>query len=117
MLLRSIAEAESQERKPRIRRKSTKEHVKNLELTQSLLQRCGGLFHTCVEVFKSMVIVCFPRDNETPLKDKPSATVSISKFIHGIISLDDVKVVKNAMNITVTDVFFLGIVQAGLSRY
>ncbi|WZZ73691.1 hypothetical protein YC2023_085061 [Brassica napus] len=57
------------------------------------------LFHTCVEVFKSMVIVCFPRDNETPLKDKPSATVSISKFIHGIISLDDVKVVKNAMNI------------------
>ena len=46
-----------------------------------------------------MVIVCFPRDNETPLKDKPSATVSISKFIHGIISLDDVKVVKNAMNI------------------
>ncbi|CAN7026656.1 unnamed protein product [Brassica rapa subsp. trilocularis] len=55
------------------------------------------LFHTCVEIFKSMVIVCFPRDNETPLKGKPSATVS--KFIHIIISLDDVEVVKNAMNI------------------
>ncbi|CAN6910120.1 unnamed protein product, partial [Brassica oleracea] len=56
-------------------------------------------------VFKSMVIVCFPRDNETPLKDKPSATVSISKFIHGIISLDDVKVVKNAMNIYIILLF------------
>ncbi|WZZ73687.1 hypothetical protein YC2023_085057 [Brassica napus] len=37
-------------------------------------------------------------DNETPLKGKPSATVS--KFIHRIISFDDVKVVKNAMNIS-----------------
>ncbi|KAH0869451.1 LOW QUALITY PROTEIN: hypothetical protein HID58_076473 [Brassica napus] len=58
------------------------------------------LFHTCVEIFKSKVIVCFPEDNETPLKGKPSATVS--KFIHRIISFDDVKVVKNAMNIGLT---------------
>ena len=56
------------------------------------------LFHTCVEVFKSMVIVCFARDNVTPLKGKPGATISINKFIHRIFSLDDVKVVKNAMN-------------------
>ena len=45
-----------------------------------------------------MVIVCFPGDKATPLKGKPGATVSINKFIHRIISLDDVKVVKNAMN-------------------
>ena len=56
------------------------------------------LFHTCIEIFKSMVIVCFPGDKATPLKGKPGATVSINKFIHRIISLDDVKVVKNAMN-------------------
>nr|VDD06175.1 unnamed protein product [Brassica oleracea] len=37
-------------------------------------------------------------DKATPLKGKPGATVSINKFIHRIISLDDVKVVKNAMN-------------------
>ncbi|KAG2326674.1 hypothetical protein Bca52824_009402 [Brassica carinata] len=74
------------------------------------------LFHTCVEIFKSMVIVCFAGDKATPLKGKPGATVSINKFIHRIISLDDVKLVKNAMNMTVNDVL-LGIVQAGLSRY
>ncbi|KAJ4907046.1 O-acyltransferase (WSD1-like) family protein [Raphanus sativus] len=74
------------------------------------------LFHTCVEVFKSMVIVCFVRDNATPLKDKSGATISVNKFIHRIFSLDDVKVVKNAMNMTVNDVL-LGVVQAGLSRY
>ncbi|KAH0849272.1 hypothetical protein HID58_091410 [Brassica napus] len=74
------------------------------------------MFHTCIEIFKSMVIVCFPGDKATPLNGKPGATVSINKFIHRIISLDDVKVVKNAMNMTVNDVLF-GIVQAGLSRY
>ncbi|CAN6832548.1 unnamed protein product [Brassica oleracea] len=36
--------------------------------------------------------------NATPLKGKPGATVRINKFIHRIISLDDAKVVKNAMN-------------------
>ncbi|KAG2332710.1 hypothetical protein Bca4012_017725 [Brassica carinata] len=74
------------------------------------------LFHTVVEIFKSMVIVCFARDNATPLKGKPGATISVNKFIHRIFNLDDVKVVKNAMNMTVNDVL-LGTVQAGLSRY
>ncbi|CAH8288996.1 unnamed protein product [Eruca vesicaria subsp. sativa] len=74
------------------------------------------LFHTCVEVFKSMVIICFTRNNTTPLKGKPGATISVNKFIHRIFSLDDVKVVKNATNMTVNDVL-LGTVQAGLSRY
>ncbi|KAH0925097.1 hypothetical protein HID58_017353 [Brassica napus] len=38
------------------------------------------------------------------------------KVIHRIISLDDVKFVKNTMNVKVNDVF-LGMTQAGLSKY
>ncbi|KAH0924062.1 hypothetical protein HID58_024080, partial [Brassica napus] len=57
-----------------------------------------------------------PGDNATPHKGKLSAKVGINKFIHRIISLDDVKAVKSAMNMTVNDIF-LGIVQAGISRY
>ena len=39
-----------------------------------------------------------PGDNATPHKGKLSAKVGINKFIHRIISLDDVKAVKSAMN-------------------
>ncbi|KAJ4909473.1 O-acyltransferase (WSD1-like) family protein [Raphanus sativus] len=72
--------------------------------------------NTFVEVYKFLLILCSVRDAATPLMEKPSATLSPNKFIHRVISLDDVKFVKNAMNMTVNDVI-LGMVQAGLSRY
>ncbi|EOA35102.1 hypothetical protein CARUB_v10020216mg [Capsella rubella] len=74
------------------------------------------MFHTLVEVFKFLLIACSSRDASAPLMSKPSATLSPNKFIHRVISLDDVKFVKNAMNMTVNDVI-IGMVQAGLSRY
>lgn len=74
------------------------------------------MFHTCVEVSKALAFMCFPGDTTTYLTVKPGATLSANKFIHQIIPLDDVKNVKNAMNMTVNDVLF-GMVQAGLSRY
>ncbi|KFK41644.1 hypothetical protein AALP_AA2G154500 [Arabis alpina] len=55
-------------------------------------------------------------DTAIHLMGKPGATLSCNKFIHKIISLDDVKRVKNVMNMTINDVLF-GMVQAGLSRY
>ncbi|RID74923.1 hypothetical protein BRARA_B01998 [Brassica rapa] len=66
--------------------------------------------------FQFLLILCSVRDAATPLMEKPIATLSPNKFIHRVISLDDVKIVKNAMNMTVNDVI-LGMVQAGLSRY
>ncbi|CAH8359381.1 unnamed protein product [Eruca vesicaria subsp. sativa] len=71
------------------------------------------IFHTFFEVIKSIIFVCCGRDTATRLMGKPGAT---NKFIHQIICLNDVKMVKNAMNMTINDVFF-GMVQAGLSRY
>ncbi|KAG2321722.1 hypothetical protein Bca52824_014935 [Brassica carinata] len=74
------------------------------------------MFHTCVEVSKALAFTCFLGDTTTYLSGKPGVTLSPNKFIHQIIPLDDVKNVKNAMNITVNDVLFR-MVQAGLSRY
>ncbi|XP_010474267.1 PREDICTED: O-acyltransferase WSD1-like [Camelina sativa] len=74
------------------------------------------MFHTCVEVIKSMVFIFGVRDTSAHIIATPGATLSTNKFIHQIISLDDVKTVKNAMNMTVNDVV-LGMVQAGLSQY
>ncbi|KAH0938376.1 hypothetical protein HID58_005837 [Brassica napus] len=67
--------------------------------------------NTFVEVFNFLLILCSVRDAATPLMEKPIATLSPNKFIHRVISLDDVKIVKNAMNMTVNDVI-LGMVQA-----
>ncbi|KAG5409347.1 hypothetical protein IGI04_005666, partial [Brassica rapa subsp. trilocularis] len=55
-------------------------------------------------------------DTETPLLAKPGSELKPKKFVYRIISFDDVKLVKNAMNMTVNDVL-LGVTQAGLSRY
>ncbi|CAH2066863.1 unnamed protein product [Thlaspi arvense] len=74
------------------------------------------VFHTCVEVTKAIVFICVAKDTPTSLMGKPGVTLSINKFIHRIIRLDDVKKVKNAMNMTMNDVL-LGMVQAGLSKY
>ncbi|XP_010428071.1 PREDICTED: O-acyltransferase WSD1-like [Camelina sativa] len=74
------------------------------------------MFHTCVEVIKSMVFICCARGASAHIIAKPGATLSTNKFIHQIIKLDDVKMVKNAMNMTVNDVLF-GMVQAGLFQY
>lgn len=57
------------------------------------------MFHTCVEVIKSIVFVCRARDTSAHIMGKPGTTISANKFIHQIISLDDVKMVKNAMNV------------------
>ncbi|CAA7052405.1 unnamed protein product [Microthlaspi erraticum] len=56
------------------------------------------MFHTCVEVIKSVIVMCFARDTGTHLIGKPGGTLTTNKIIHRIISLDDVKMVKNAMN-------------------
>ncbi|KAL0801618.1 hypothetical protein Bca101_056794 [Brassica carinata] len=59
------------------------------------------MFHTCVEVIKALVFICFPGDTTTYLSGKPGATLGANRFIHQIIPLDDVKKVKNAMNAAV----------------
>ncbi|PIN27131.1 Long-chain-alcohol O-fatty-acyltransferase [Handroanthus impetiginosus] len=44
-----------------------------------------------------------------------SQELSSKRFVHRIISLDDVKLVKNAMNVSINDVI-LGVTEAGLSQ-
>ncbi|KAL9437627.1 hypothetical protein AB3S75_023488 [Citrus x aurantiifolia] len=55
-------------------------------------------------------------DTKTPLKGELGNGCLPRRFVHRSVSLDDVKLVKNAMNTTINDVM-LGVTQAGLSRY
>ncbi|CAH8389407.1 unnamed protein product [Eruca vesicaria subsp. sativa] len=74
------------------------------------------VFNTFVDILMFALTICFLRDTETPLLAKPGSELIPKRFVHRIISFDDVKVVKNAMKLTVNDVL-LGVTQAGLSRY
>ncbi|KAK0591135.1 hypothetical protein LWI29_036100 [Acer saccharum] len=76
-------------------------------------------WNTFVDVLKLLATMSmFLKDTETPLKTEFGSTgTTPRRFVHRMVSLDDVKLVKNAMNnVTINDVM-VGVTQAGLSRY
>ncbi|XP_024993159.1 O-acyltransferase WSD1-like isoform X2 [Cynara cardunculus var. scolymus] len=74
------------------------------------------VWNTLVDVAYFMATALFLKDTETPLKAPAGAEFTPRRFVYRTVSLDDMKLVKNAMNLTINDVA-LGVTQAGLSRY
>ncbi|KAJ9539157.1 hypothetical protein OSB04_031890 [Centaurea solstitialis] len=74
------------------------------------------VWNTLVDVTCFMATALFFDDTETPLKVSARAEVTPRRFAHRTVSLDDMKIIKNAMDMTINDVA-LGVTQAGLSRY
>ncbi|KAA3458805.1 O-acyltransferase WSD1-like [Gossypium australe] len=72
--------------------------------------------NTVVDVFMFIATALFLKDTQNPLKGPPGAEFAPRRIVYRTVSLDDIKLVKNAMNTTINDVA-LGITQAGLSRY
>ncbi|XP_059634371.1 wax ester synthase/diacylglycerol acyltransferase 11-like [Cornus florida] len=62
------------------------------------------------------IIAYFLKDTETPLKGPLGVGSNPRRFVHRILSLDDIKLVKNSINTTINDVV-VGVTQAALSRY
>ncbi|XP_059636114.1 wax ester synthase/diacylglycerol acyltransferase 11-like [Cornus florida] len=76
----------------------------------------GLVWNTLVDVVMFIATALFLKDSPTPLKGRPGLEFTPRRFVFRTISLDDMKLVKNAMNMTINDVA-LGITQAGLSKY
>ncbi|XP_074367898.1 wax ester synthase/diacylglycerol acyltransferase 11-like [Apium graveolens] len=75
------------------------------------------VFNTLVDVMNFAATALFLKDTDTPLKGtSENIELSCKRIVHRIFSLDDIKLVKSAMNTTINDVL-LGITMAGLSRY
>lgn len=55
------------------------------------------LFNTFVDILMFALTIFVLRDTETPLLAKPGSELIPKRFVHRIISFDDVKLVKNAM--------------------
>ncbi|KAH9724012.1 diacylglycerol O-acyltransferase [Citrus sinensis] len=74
------------------------------------------IWNTIADLVTFLATVLFLKDTENPLKGGPGVELVPKRFVHRTIGLDDIKLVKNAMNMTINDVI-LGLTQAALSRY
>ncbi|XP_056858840.1 wax ester synthase/diacylglycerol acyltransferase 7 [Raphanus sativus] len=74
------------------------------------------LWNTFVDVVLLFATILFLKDTKTPLKGGADVGRNPTRFYRRTISLDDIKLIKNSMNMTINDVL-LGITQAALSRY
>ncbi|KAK8973496.1 hypothetical protein V6N11_008857 [Hibiscus sabdariffa] len=72
--------------------------------------------NTLVDLSLFMATILFMKDTKTPVKGLSGVEHNPKRFVHRTVRLDDIKLVKNAMDMTVNDVI-LGVTQAGLSRY
>ncbi|KAI3458011.1 hypothetical protein Pfo_014674 [Paulownia fortunei] len=75
------------------------------------------IFYTLIDCTWFVATILFLKDKKTPIKAaRGGAELSPKRFVHRIVNLDEVKLVKTAMNVSVNDVV-LGVTEAGLSRY
>ncbi|CAF2151689.1 unnamed protein product [Brassica napus] len=75
------------------------------------------VLNTVCDALEFIATTMFLKDTETPIKG--NFRLSTSKrmcCVHRTVSFDDLKLIKNAMQMTVNDVI-LGVSQAGLSQY
>ncbi|KAH6784062.1 hypothetical protein C2S52_009021 [Perilla frutescens var. hirtella] len=72
--------------------------------------------YTLIDIPVFIATMLFVRDVQTPIKVERGRVPSQNRFVHRIVSLADVKLVKTAMNVSINDVI-LGVTEAGLSRY
>ncbi|KAJ7962577.1 O-acyltransferase WSD1-like [Quillaja saponaria] len=104
-------------------KKQKKQHKEDNSNTWKLLKWFVGFWwvvklfwNTFIDVFMFMLTALFLKDTDTPIKEPPGLEFTPRRFVYRIVSLDDMKLIKNAMNMTINDVA-LGITQAGLSCY
>ncbi|KAF8082104.1 hypothetical protein N665_0847s0004 [Sinapis alba] len=87
-----------------------------VRLIVAIFSSVSLIWNTLVDLVLCLAIALFLKDTKTPLKGDVGVESSPKKFCHRIVSLDDLRVIKEAMSMTINDVL-LGIIQAALSRY
>ncbi|KAL8172394.1 hypothetical protein V2J09_024198 [Rumex salicifolius] len=75
-----------------------------------------AVWNTVTGCLRCLVTTYFLKDSDLFVKADPEAKNKPRRIVHKTISLDDMKLVKNAMNSSINDVA-LGITEAGFSRY
>ncbi|KAL9225399.1 hypothetical protein vseg_001331 [Gypsophila vaccaria] len=74
------------------------------------------LWNTLKDLAAFTATALWLKDTNTPVKGAPGTETAPKRFVYRTVGLDDVLLVKRALDVTVNDVL-LGITQAGLSNY
>ncbi|GLJ16991.1 hypothetical protein SUGI_0293830 [Cryptomeria japonica] len=74
------------------------------------------VWYTVVDILYFAATIIWLKDSLTPIKGYPGVESGPKKIVHQSISLEDIKLVKDAIKGTVNDVM-LGITSAGITRY
>ncbi|CAH2047137.1 unnamed protein product, partial [Thlaspi arvense] len=74
------------------------------------------IWNTVIDVLLVWATILFLKDTETPLHSRKDTGSNLRRFYHRTVSLDDIRLIKKAMNMTINDVL-LGVTQASVSRY
>ncbi|XP_062082159.1 wax ester synthase/diacylglycerol acyltransferase 5-like isoform X2 [Humulus lupulus] len=74
------------------------------------------VWNTVVDFVMYAATILFLKDTNTPIKGQKGCEFAVNRFVHRTVSLDDIKLIKDAMNATVNDVL-VGVTQAGFSQY
>ncbi|KAK7845221.1 o-acyltransferase wsd1 [Quercus suber] len=69
------------------------------------------IWNTCVDFMLFLATFLFLKDTQSPIKGAPRCDLTTKRFAYRIVSLNDIKFVKNVMNMTINDVV-LGATQA-----
>ncbi|XP_074319825.1 wax ester synthase/diacylglycerol acyltransferase 11-like isoform X2 [Silene latifolia] len=74
------------------------------------------LWNTLIDLAKFTATSLWLKDTKTPLKGGPGVGFTPKRYVYRTLSLDNIKLVKKALDVTINDVV-LGITQAGISYY
>lgn len=66
---------------------------------------CRVAINTIVDCVMFLATIVFLRDGETPIKAAGGSALSYKRFVHRIVSFDDVKLVKTVMNMVRLNIF------------
>lgn len=65
------------------------------------------IWNTLVDVVLFFATFLFLKDTETPIKGDPGVAKTVKRFVHRTVSLDDIKLVKNELNMVHSYQLFL----------
>ncbi|XAR66803.1 hypothetical protein NMG60_11013144 [Bertholletia excelsa] len=86
------------------------------KVNSGILSMIRSIWYTILGAVLFVATTLFLKDTETPMQGPPSSGIKRWRIIKRTVSLDDAKLVKKVMNVTINDVA-VGVTQAALSRY
>ncbi|KAM7259375.1 hypothetical protein ACFE04_015116 [Oxalis oulophora] len=99
-------------------KKSTRKHISIslMKLFLKFLSIFVVAWNTMVDMVSYLASLWFLKDTKTPLSTPSTLGSTGRRIVYKLVSLDDIKLVKNQMGVTVNDVV-VGVTQGGLSLY